>query len=132
PTLPDGSELTPTQIIKALKLGGWVDLHSQKSWLRAQLIWASTRRTLFMFESQNNRPHSMTRRSCERLIRSRLLRPVDMQDVVARAMQAIAREAAGEDAARALAETEEANAAAAAAADSAGTAELDFTPRPAG
>lgn len=90
-----GVELTPSQIIKGLKLGGWVDLHSQKAWLRAQLIWASQRRTLFMFESQNNRPHSMTRRSCERLIRARELRPVDMQEVVARALQAIAREAAG-------------------------------------
>jgi hypothetical protein len=85
-------QLTPAQIIRGLKLGGWVDLYSQNVWHRAQLVWASTRRTLFMFQSHNARPHSMTRRSCERLIRDRLLRPVDMQDVVARALQAIAEE----------------------------------------
>jgi hypothetical protein len=90
--------LTPSQIIKGLKLGGWVDLFSQHDWRRAQLVWASTRRTLFMFESQNGRPHSMTRRSCERLIRSRQLRPLDMHEVVARALQVIAREAAGDEA----------------------------------
>lgn len=95
--LAAAAQLTAAQIIKGLRLGGWVDLYSQETWLRAQLIWASTRRTLFMFESRANRPHSMTRRSCERLIRTRQLRPVDMQEVVARALQAIAREAAGED-----------------------------------
>ncbi|MGA0569810.1 DUF1631 family protein [Variovorax sp. VNK109] len=85
-------QLTPSQVIKGLKLGGWVDLYSKENWLRAQLIWASTRRTLFMFESHGGSPHSMTRRSCERLIRTRMLRPVDMHEVVNRALEAIAKE----------------------------------------
>ncbi len=92
PSAEQQVQLTPSQVIKGLKLGGWVDLYSKENWLRAQLIWASTRRTLFMFESHGGSPHSMTRRSCERLIRTRMLRPVDMHEVVNRALEAIAKE----------------------------------------
>ncbi|UUZ74246.1 hypothetical protein LP415_26175 [Polaromonas sp. P1(28)-8] len=61
--------------------------------MRAQLIWAGTKGTLFMFVSHGGQPHSMTRRSCERLIRDRLLRPVDTQGVVGQALDALALEA---------------------------------------
>jgi hypothetical protein len=71
-----------------------VDLYSRRRWLRAQLIWASTKGTLFMFVSHGGQPHSMTKRSCERLIRERLLRPVDSQGVVAQALDAVASEVA--------------------------------------
>ena len=47
-----------------------------------------------MFVSHGGRAHSMTRRSCERLIRERLLRPVDAQGVVAQALDAVVNEAA--------------------------------------
>jgi hypothetical protein len=68
-----------------------VDLYSHREWLRAQLIWASSKGTLFMFVSRGGRPHSMTKRSCERLIASRLLRPVNAQQgVVQKALAAMA------------------------------------------
>ncbi len=76
--------------LDALREGTWVDLYSKRQWLRAQLIWASTKGTLFMFVSRGGRPHSMTKRSCEKLIRDRLLRPVKTGDVVGKAMTALA------------------------------------------
>jgi hypothetical protein len=72
--------------------GSWVDLYSKRRWLRAKLIWASTKGTLFMFVSHGGQPHSMTRRSCERLLRERLLRPLGMHGVVAHAIDALHRE----------------------------------------
>ena len=77
-------------VLAGLREGDWVDLYSHREWLRAQLIWASNRGTLFMFVSRGGRPHSMTKRSCERLIANRLLRPVDGQSVVRKAINAIA------------------------------------------
>ena len=47
-----------------------------------------------MFLSHGGQPHSMTKRSCEKLIMQRLLRPVDSQGVVAQALDAVASEAA--------------------------------------
>lgn len=76
--------------LDALREGAWVDLYSKRQWLRAQLIWASTKGTLFMFVSSGGRPHSMTKRSCEKLIRDRLLRPVKTGEVVGKAMTALA------------------------------------------
>ena len=76
-------------ILLSLRTGSWVDLFSKKRWLRAQLIWASSNATLFMFISHGGRAHSMTKRSCERLIAERLLRPVDSQGVVALALDAV-------------------------------------------
>ena len=43
-----------------------------------------------MFVSNGGQPHSMTRRSLERLVRERLLRPVEAGAVVPRALEAIA------------------------------------------
>jgi hypothetical protein len=94
PDTEDGSTLSPAQILLGLREGSWVDLYSKERWLRAQLIWASTKGTLFMFVSHGGQPHSMTKRSCEKLIRERHLRPVDMQDVVAHALDTLAQEKA--------------------------------------
>ena len=80
------------QILSGLRSGRWVDLYSRRQWLRAQLVWASTKGTLFMFVSHGGQPHSMTKRSCERLIRERLLRPVETHGVVAQALDQLARE----------------------------------------
>jgi hypothetical protein len=74
------------QLLAALEPGCWVDLYSRQQWRRARLQWSSERRTLFMFVSHGGQPHSMTRRSLERLVRERLLRPVDAQAVVPRAL----------------------------------------------
>jgi hypothetical protein len=76
-------------ILDQLREGNWVDLYSKRRWHRAQLVWAGSRGTLFMFVSHGGRPHSMTRRVCERLILSRHLRPVDAHDVVAHALDAL-------------------------------------------
>jgi hypothetical protein len=86
------------RLLLSLRSGHWVDLYSRRRWLRAQLIWASTRGTLFMFVSHGGQPHSMTKRSCERLLRERLLRPVDSHGVVAQALDVVASEAASQTA----------------------------------
>lgn len=86
----DGNGPSPEQILQSWRIGCWVDLYSRRRWLRAQLVWASTRSTLFMFVSHGGQPHSMTRRSCERLIKEQLLRPVDTHGVVAQALDALA------------------------------------------
>ena len=87
------SEITKEQataVLRGLSTGHWVDLYSKHQWLRAQLVWASTKATLFMFISHGGRPHSMTQRSCEKLIAQRLLRPVGTQGVIAQALQGVA------------------------------------------
>jgi hypothetical protein len=83
----------PAQILATMTAGSWADLYSQQRWLRAQLIWASAKGTLFMFVSHGGQPHSMTKRTCERLIRSNLLRPVDNHGVVSHALEAVREEA---------------------------------------
>jgi len=69
--------------------GDWFDLYSKRQWLRAQLIWASSKATLFMFVSHGGQPHTMTKRICERLIRERYLRPVRTHAVVAKALSVL-------------------------------------------
>jgi hypothetical protein len=59
-------------------------------WRRAQLVWLSENGSLFMFVSRGGRPHSMTRRTCEKLIRARHLRPVDAAAVVDKALRRLA------------------------------------------
>ena len=90
---PETDELSAGQLLASLREGSWVDLHSKRRWLRAQLIWASSRGTLFMFVSHGGQPHSMTKRSCEKLIRQGLLRPVQTHGVVAQALDQLVREA---------------------------------------
>lgn len=91
----DGNDLSgvSTQqaevILMSLRTGHWVDLYSKHQWLRAQLIWASTKATLFMFLSHGGQPHSMTKRSCEKLIMQRWLRPVNSQAVVGHALDTV-------------------------------------------
>lgn len=90
----DDEQRKPEDILMGLREGSWVDLYSKRSWLRAQLIWASNRGTLFMFVSHGGQPHSMTKRSCVRLIKDRLLRPVETHGVVAQALDNLVREVA--------------------------------------
>jgi hypothetical protein len=80
--------------VATLREGDWFDLYSKRRWRRAQLIWASSNATLFMFVSQGGRPHSMTKRVCERLIRDRYLRPVRMHGVVSHALDRLKQEPA--------------------------------------
>ncbi len=97
-TTPSDTDTSPdaAAVLQSLHIGHWVDLYSKGHWLRAQLIWASTRGTLYMFESHGGQPHSMTRRSCEKLVRERLLRPVQSQGVIDQALDALSQETAAE------------------------------------
>jgi hypothetical protein len=85
----EGEALDAEQLLMSLREGTWVDLYSHGEWLRAQLIWASTRGTLFMFTSRGGRAHSMTKRVCVRLIRNRWLRPVEARPVVQTALESV-------------------------------------------
>ncbi len=86
---PADKARSPSAILDSLQPGAWVDLYSRRQWLRAQLMWASSKGTLFMFVSRGGRPHSMTKRSCEKLIRDRLMRPVETGAVVDKAIAAM-------------------------------------------
>jgi len=76
-------------MIAALQEGCWVDLFSKQRWRRAQLTWASAKRTLFMFVSHGGQPHSMTKRSMQQLVINHLLRPMDSGEVVQHALEAL-------------------------------------------
>ncbi|MDB5860686.1 MAG: hypothetical protein JWQ76_4375 [Ramlibacter sp.] len=78
------------QLLAVLAVNSWVDLFSRQQWRRARLVWTSGNGALFMFTSRGNRPHSMTRRSLQRLLRNRLLRLVEADAVVPRALETLA------------------------------------------
>ena len=80
--------------IGQLRQGVRVDLFSKGVWIRAELVWASNRSTLFMFTSHGGRVHSMTLRSCEKLVRKRWLRLVTTRVVVEAALRAVGEETA--------------------------------------
>lgn len=90
---PDFHDQRVEAVLDGLSTGCWVNLYSRQRWLRAQLVWASARGTLFMFISRGGRPHSMTRRSCGRLIAHQWLRPVGAHGVVAHALASLKEEA---------------------------------------
>jgi len=85
----DGTGVDVTSVVAGLHQGCWVDLHVGERWRRARLKWVSARATLFMFVSYGGQPHSMTRRSLEKLVRARHLRPVEAGAVVPRAIDAL-------------------------------------------
>jgi len=88
---PDAMDAAQAEaVITGLREGAWVDLHSHGQWQRARLTWAAGRGTLFMFVSHGNRPHSMTRRTLQRLLMARQLRPVGSEAVVQQALDALA------------------------------------------
>jgi len=88
---PRAAAPDPDEILSDLREGCWVDLYSKRRWRRAQLVWASSKGTLFMFVSHGGRPHSMTQRICRRLIEERFLRPVRTEEVVAKALKSVER-----------------------------------------
>jgi hypothetical protein len=87
----DDRPVDVVSIIAGLHKDSWVDLHAHGEWRRASLSWVSGRATLFMFVSNAGEPHTMTRRSLERLVRGRLLRPVEAGAVVPRAIETLSR-----------------------------------------
>ena len=90
---PEDAEARTRAILARLRVGDWVDLRVRGHWRRAQLQWTSDNGTLFMFISRGGRPHSMTQRTCEKLIRNRHLRPVDAGAVVDKALRRLGEEA---------------------------------------
>lgn len=76
-----------------LVMGAWVDLALAGRWVRAQLTWASPRRTLFMFISGGGLAHSMSRRSMDRLRGRGLIRLVSDGRVMDNALDAVDRAA---------------------------------------
>lgn len=76
--------------LERMRTGDWFDLRVRGQWRRAQLSWTSDNRALFMFVSRGGRPHSMTRRTCEKLILNRNLRPLDGAAVVDKALRGLA------------------------------------------
>ncbi len=96
PLMPGPTKDQAAAMLRGLAIGDWVDLYSKNRWLRAQLVWASSKALLFMFISHGGQPHSMTQRSCEKLMAQRLLRPVDPQGVIAQALSGVAEVAAAQ------------------------------------
>ncbi len=90
------SETDPAMVLTGLRAGDWVDLYSDGQWLRAELVWASSKSSLFMFTSRGGRAHTMTRRSCEKLLAKRWLRPVVTRAVVKEALHKMVRPQADE------------------------------------
>ncbi len=83
-------ELRARNQLTSLRTGDWVDLQVRGDWRRARLHWSSDNGALFMFISHGGRPHSMTRRTCEKLLRQRHLRPVEAGAVVDKALRGLA------------------------------------------
>ena len=88
------AEAAVAGVIGQLRQGVRVDLFSKGVWIRAELVWASNRATLFMFTSHGGRVHSMTLRSCEKLVQKRWLRLVAKRAVVESALKAVGEEVA--------------------------------------
>lgn len=76
-------------LVRGLRVDDWADVQSKGKWYRAKLVWVSSHRTLFMFTSRGGRAHSMTRRSLEKLLKSRQVRVVEAHQVVQRALEAV-------------------------------------------
>ena len=76
-----------------LRVGCWVDLVVEGSWLRVQLSWASPRATLFMFTSSAGTAHSMSRRSLDRLRTQGFLKVVADRNPVDEALDRVAKTA---------------------------------------
>jgi hypothetical protein len=75
------------RVLAGLAPGCWVDLFSHRQWRRARLVWAAERGTLFMFVGNGGEAHSMSRRILQRLVRDHLLRVVESEGVVPRALE---------------------------------------------
>lgn len=81
-------------LVANLAVGSWVDLLSKQHWRRARVVWTSANNSFFMFVSHGGQPHSMTRRTLQRLVREQMLRPVAGDGVVPRALETLARQPA--------------------------------------
>ncbi|MEC5213072.1 hypothetical protein RCH06_001617 [Polaromonas sp. CG_9.5] len=76
-----------------LHVGDWVELLVDMQWVRAQLTWVSPHDTLFMFDSEGGRKHSMTCRVLNHLLELELVKVVSQQGVLDGALDSVARTA---------------------------------------
>jgi hypothetical protein len=76
---PDTPRVAPAGAA-ALRVGDRLRLWSGDRWLTAQLAWVSANASLFLFVSDAGRQHSMTRRTCDRLLREAVLVPLGPTD----------------------------------------------------
>lgn len=67
-------------LVARLEPGQAAALWCETRWLRAQLTWVSSEHGFFLFTSEGGRQHSMTRRTCERLVRVGQLKLVSPGD----------------------------------------------------
>jgi hypothetical protein len=88
----DESDTEPLKV-GDLNNGAWVELLLDGTWIRAQLIWASPHRTLFMFTSKGGRAHSMSRRTMERLLLRGVIHLVANGHVLDNAFDGVAKHA---------------------------------------
>lgn len=75
------------------EVGAWVDLQTDKGWVRSQLSWCSPHGTLFLFKQGDGSVCSMTRRMRDTLLAEGRLRVVASEPVVTGALDAVARAA---------------------------------------
>lgn len=76
-----------------LHVGDWVELLVDMQWVRAQLTWISPHDTLFMFDSEGGRKHSMTFRVLNHLLGLELVKVVSQKGVLDGALDSVARTA---------------------------------------
>ncbi len=89
----DGPPDAPSGQAAELRLGAWVELLSENTWLRAQLTWISPHNTLFMFTSDGGRSHSMTSRMLQQLLSARRLKVISGHGLLEGALDSVARAA---------------------------------------
>jgi Protein of unknown function (DUF1631) len=94
-TQPFARELTlvAPEPLPELSVGAWVELEQQDLVRRCQLRWASPHGTLFLFNTAEGLPISLTRHGLERLSAQGRLRVVAGQGVLDEALAAVARQA---------------------------------------
>lgn len=76
-----------------LELGQWVELTTNQRTVKTQLTWVSPHNTLFLFTALDASTQSMTRRMLDKLTAEGMIRKLEDQRVVARALGAVAADA---------------------------------------
>ncbi|MGS5086409.1 DUF1631 family protein [Hydrogenophaga sp. A37] len=88
-----GLSLLASEPLPELAVGAWVELEQQDVVRRCQLRWASPHGTLFLFNTAEGLPISLTRQGLDRLSAQGRLRVVAGQGILDEALAAVARQA---------------------------------------
>ncbi|QNP48458.1 DUF1631 family protein [Diaphorobacter aerolatus] len=76
-----------------LQIGQWIELINPQRTVKTQLTWVSPHNTLFLFTALDASTQSMTRRMLDKLTAEGMIRLLEDQRVVARALGAVAADA---------------------------------------